>query len=648
MAFKPIARSVLAIAVASILTQLGWTSTSYAATTVSGNKVAVTQLLESSDCFRIADGALTCNMASSSNLVGVEQGSLRNKTISDFEGLQGGTYCAVTSDGSAHCWGNNSSAAIGDNTVTSRTSPVSVLSTGALSGVTLKKISTRDWGTCAISSTSKMYCWGWQGGTKNNLKIGSSDQYVPPTLVSDAALNSLTWKDVQVSGGSNGGGICGLTTSNEVKCWNISAGSNATSVYSITLPSLSIGESLENIESVYGNSVGCVNSSLGAVYCWGFAEQFPQLTGITTTTAVRVPFSASAVDILVTYGNVCAAISTGSVECMGTAYYDYISLGVQGHPIVRIGGTGPNGVLVSEIENYRFLSRDGRLWSAPAESYVDNPAKIGTEVTPETPSITIDSPELVNYFQENNCSGTTSTFSACVSLNVRSTSSNRYAVDVFANSSGSSLITAASDLNQTDSTLLVDGRNSYWIRVRATGYYGITTSSLFAVSKIYQSPSTEITGYGTSTGFGYFSLYLYSDYEDGGMEVLEGSEQFQRRGTSSWSDISTATTRNIKTSSSYTIRSSIRTAMGTATDSKTVETPNMMRKIRLYRNWRVLISTAFRIDSPGKRTWSGFSGCQIVGKYLITKSASTCKIKLKVAAAKGYVGSTWTYTTSLS
>ncbi len=648
MAFKQIARSVLAIAVASILTQLGWTSTSYAATTVSGNKVAVTQLLESSDCFRIADGALTCNMASSSNLVGVEQGSLRNKTISDFEGLRGGTYCAVTSDGSAHCWGNNSSAAIGDNTVTSRTSPVSVLSNGALSGVTLRKISTRDWGTCAISSTSKMYCWGWQGGAKNNLKIGSSDQYVPPTLVSDAALNSLAWKDVQVSGSSTGGGICGLTTSNEVKCWKVDSWSNATSVYSIALPSLSIGESLENIESVYGNSVGCVTSSLGAVYCWGFAEQFPQLTGITTTTAVRIPFSASAVDILVTYGNVCAVIATGSVECMGNRYFDYISLGVQGNPIVRIGGTGPNGVLVSEIEDYRFLSRDGRLWSAPNMSYVTDPAKIGEEVTPETPSITVDSPELVNNFQENNCSGTTSTFSACVSLNLRSTTTFKYAVDVFTDSSGSSLITTAPDLNQTDSTLLVDGRNSYWIRVRATGYYGMTTSALFAVSKIYQSPSIENTGYGTSTGVGYLNLYVNNDFDDGGMTVLESNEQFQLRGTSSWSDISAATTRKIKTSSIYTIRSSIRTAMGTATDSKTIETPNLMRKIRLYRNSRVLVSNVFRIDSPGKRTWSSFSGCQISGKYLITRSTSTCKLKLKIAAAKGYVASTWTYTTSLS
>jgi hypothetical protein len=220
-------------------------------------------------------------------------------------------------------------------------------------------------------------------------------------------------------------------------------------------------------------------------------------------------------------------------------------------------------------------------------------------------------------------------------------------VDVFDNSSGSSLITTAPDLDQTDSTLLVDGRNSYWIRVRATGYYGMTTSTLFAVSKIYRSPSIENTGYGVSTGVGYLNLYVNNDFDDGGMTILESDEQFQRRGTSRWSDISTSTTRNTKTSSIYIIRSSIRTAMGTATDEKRTETPNLMRKIRLYRNSRVLVSKAFRIDSPGKRTWSGFSGCQIVGKYLITRSKSTCKIKLKIAASKGYVGSTWTYTTKV-
>lgn len=646
-AFKPSVRLSLAVTVASILTQMGWTSTSYASTTVSGNKATVTQLLESSDCFRTTAGALTCNSGTATAPIELGQGSLLGKTIVDFEGASGGTYCAIASDGTAHCWGNNSYAAIGDNTVTRRESSVSVLSTGSLSGVTLRKISTRDWGTCAISSTSNLYCWGWQGGTKNNLKNGSSNEYVLPTLVSDAALNSLSWKDVQVSGGNTGGGVCGLTTSNQIKCWTLDMWSNASAVYSIAIPSLTNGESLESIEAVYANSTGCTTSNLGAVYCWGFDSQYPQLTGISTTNAVRVPFSATAVDILVTYGNVCAVLSTGSVECMGNRYYDYIALGVQGHPVVRIRGTGPNDVLVSKMENNRFLSRDGRLWTAPNMSYVDNPATIGEEVTPKTPTIVIDFLELVSYFQENNCSGRTTTFSACVSMNVWTSSSIKQSVDVFADSAGSSLVTTAPDLSQTDSTLLVDGRNTYWIRVRATGFYGTTTSPLLMLNKIFTAPSIELTSYGASSGIGYLNFYANYNSDDGGMDP-EVDTQFQRQGTSSWSDISSASIRNIKTSSSYTIRSIIRTPMGTATDSRTINTPNLLRKVRLYRNSRVLVSNVFRIDSPGKRTWSGFSGCQISGKYLITRSTSTCKLKLKISAAKGYVASTWTYTTSLS
>ena len=643
-------RLILSLTVASILTQLGWTPPSSAATTVSGDKATVTQMLESSDCFRIASGALTCNSGSGSAVTEVEQGSLLGKSISDFEGLHNGTYCAVTSDGSAHCWGNNNSAAVGDNTVTNRTSPVTVTSTGALSGVTLQKISTRDWGTCAISTTSKMYCWGWQGGSKNNLKIGSSNEYVPPTLVSDSALSSLSWKDVQLSGGNTSGGVCGLTTSNEVKCWKLNMWSNATSVYSVAIPTLTNGESLESIESVYANSTGCVTSTLGAVYCWGFASQFPELTGIETTRAIRVPFSTSAVDIFVAFGNVCAVLSTGSVECMGDRYYDYISLGVLGNPIVRIGGTGPNGILVSQMESNRFLSRDGRLWTAPNSSDVTRPATIGEEVTPKTPTVVISSLALVDYFQDNNCSARASTFSACVSLRVSSPGSNtypKYAVDVFANSSGSSFIATAADLSQRDSSLVVDGRNSYWVRIRATNFYGTTTSSLFKVDMIYTSPSIDIRGYGASTGVGYLDLYANYNSDNGGMNQVVVVE-FQRRGTSSWSNISNASTRNLKTSSIYTVRATIFTPMGIATDSRALSTPNLMRKVRLYRNSRILVSKAFRIDSPGKRTWSGFSGCQIVGKYLITRSTSTCRLKLKIAASKGYVASTWTYTTSLS
>ena len=72
--------------------------------------------------------------------------------------------CAI-SLGKAYCWGRNydGPGQIGDNSQTSRLSPVAVYTGGALSGKTIIGISGSDFHTCAIDSTKKAYCWG-----KNN------------------------------------------------------------------------------------------------------------------------------------------------------------------------------------------------------------------------------------------------------------------------------------------------------------------------------------------------------------------------------------------------------------------------------------------------------------------------------------------------
>ena len=69
--------------------------------------------------------------------------------------------CALSSDGKAYCWGSNSSGRLGDGTTTNRHTPVAVDTSGALNGVTLTHISTGFQHTCAVASTGKAYCWGF-------------------------------------------------------------------------------------------------------------------------------------------------------------------------------------------------------------------------------------------------------------------------------------------------------------------------------------------------------------------------------------------------------------------------------------------------------------------------------------------------------
>lgn len=69
----------------------------------------------------------------------------------------GGTHtCAVTSTGEAKCWGANSAGQLGTGTLSQSNSPVTV--SGFSAGA--KDISAGDTATCAITSTNNVKCWG--------------------------------------------------------------------------------------------------------------------------------------------------------------------------------------------------------------------------------------------------------------------------------------------------------------------------------------------------------------------------------------------------------------------------------------------------------------------------------------------------------
>jgi alpha-tubulin suppressor-like RCC1 family protein len=62
--------------------------------------------------------------------------------------------CAVKTDGSLWCWGDNGYGQLGDGTNTSRTTPVQI--TSGVSSVALGFSH-----TCAIKQDGSLWCWGW-------------------------------------------------------------------------------------------------------------------------------------------------------------------------------------------------------------------------------------------------------------------------------------------------------------------------------------------------------------------------------------------------------------------------------------------------------------------------------------------------------
>lgn len=68
--------------------------------------------------------------------------------------------CAVASDHTAHCWGNNGNGQLGDGTTTVRNSPTPVDTTGVLADLSIKSVHPGYYHSCAIASDERAYCWG--------------------------------------------------------------------------------------------------------------------------------------------------------------------------------------------------------------------------------------------------------------------------------------------------------------------------------------------------------------------------------------------------------------------------------------------------------------------------------------------------------
>jgi alpha-tubulin suppressor-like RCC1 family protein len=90
----------------------------------------------------------------------------------------------LTTDGRLFAWGENSSGQLGDGTFTSRSAPVAVVMTGALSGRTVAGIAAGREHSLAVTSDGRVFAWGLNGS--GQLGDGTQTNRNAPTAVSVA------------------------------------------------------------------------------------------------------------------------------------------------------------------------------------------------------------------------------------------------------------------------------------------------------------------------------------------------------------------------------------------------------------------------------------------------------------------------------
>lgn len=233
--------------------------------------------------------------------------------------------CAIASDKNAYCWGRNTNGQLGNSSTTQSNLPVAVNTTGALSGKTIKSISTGGSTTCAIASDDKVYCWG--SNSNGQLGIGSTTQSTVPVAVdTTGVLNGKTMTSVSVGWLFT----CALSSENLTYCWGSNSagqlGDNSTTQRTVpvavnTSGALS-GKLIASISS--GDEYTCAISQENRVYCWGLNDN-GQL-GIGSTTSSIIPVEANTSGVLsgksltmvaTGWRHTCAVDSSNLLYCWG-------------------------------------------------------------------------------------------------------------------------------------------------------------------------------------------------------------------------------------------------------------------------------------------------------------------------------------------
>ncbi len=293
--------------------------------------------------------------------------------------------CAIVggggiAEGTAYCWGEGSSGALGTGALFTRAIPAKV--SGQL---TFTSIHAGERGTCAIATSGAAYCWGdnyaGQLGDGSTVPYSSAPRMVGSALSFrvlrlgraltcgllasgeaycwGAHANGIARAPIPVSGGrqyaelsANGGAVCARNVAGDAFCWDAQSPwhSIAPSRVSSTVPFTQISA---------GPYHNCAVSADRETYCWGsISGQLGTSMAPGTRTAATAVTAMQGFSTISAGGNFTCGSANGQTSCIGnTSLGDTPGLDQtprrlpndDAHPFVRLSSGSFHGCAIDAL-----------------------------------------------------------------------------------------------------------------------------------------------------------------------------------------------------------------------------------------------------------------------------------------------------------